>query len=64
MELYQLRVKDELENLLTLLTKLEAFFERNDFKTLDSTNQSLLKTQALAMRVYASCLEARILRFN
>lgn len=57
---FELRLVKEQKELAIKIDKLSTFMRSDDFKTIGSTQQSLLITQYKAMDTYSSCLEMRI----
>lgn len=57
---FELRLVEEQKELAIKIDKLSTFMRSDDFKTIGSTQQSLLITQYKAMDTYSSCLEMRI----
>lgn len=60
MDPFKFRLIEEQAQLRERIEKLAKFIWSDTFKTIDSTQQLLLKVQLKAMETYASCLEARI----
>ena len=63
MESYQTRVVEERKELNIKIEKLDVFFERDKFKSLDSYDRFLLFSQSLKMKHYLEILDCRIERF-
>ena len=57
---FKTRLHDEKAELSTKIEKLSSFIDGDIFKTLDSHNQDLLKTQLHIMRSYENVLTIRI----
>ncbi len=45
-------------------SKLSAFVETDNFKSIDKEQQSLLKIQLNAMATYSECLNQRLIQIN
>lgn len=61
---YQQRVRDEYEELLVKLNKLNGFIQNTLFFTTSDVEQQLLLEQQEAMNAYANTLRKRICLFN
>jgi hypothetical protein len=58
---FKTRLFDEKRQLTERIVKLDSFIKTDNFLTIDTIQQSLLRVQLQAMETYAECLGQRIL---